>query len=156
MAGALFVMTNKEEREMSLEENKALVRRYFEEYNKGNPAMIDELCTADFVWHAPGGLEQLSREVTKKVLTGFTTTFSDFRVTIEDMVAEGDKVVAFSKRTGTHIGEYRGIAATGKQVTWTWMVMFRIEGGKIAEEWDEGDHLSLMQQLGPITRPEQG
>jgi len=141
---------------MSVEENKALVCRYFEEWNKGNVAVFDDLCTADFVWHAPGGLEQHGAEAAKKVFTRFLTTFPDFRVTIEDLIAEGDKVVCRCTRTGTHKGEYRGIAATGKQLTWTWMSMCRIEGGKMAEQWDEGDHLHVIQQMGAILTPGQG
>jgi len=133
---------------MSVEENKAIVRRYFEGWNKGNLAVFDELCAADFVWHGPGGQEHFDLKAAKKVFTRFPTTFPDFRVTIEWMVAEGDKVVSYSTRTGTHQGEYRGIAATGKRVTWTWMSICRIEGGKIIEEWDEGDHLSIIQQMG--------
>ena len=142
---------------MSIEENKAIVRRFWEEFNKGNLAIVDELCAADFVWHAPGGLQQVrGPERLKRILTGFSTTFPDLFVTIEDLIAEGDKVVVRSTRTGTHRGEYRGMAATGKQVTWTWVSICRIEGGKIVEEWDEGDHLSVMQQMGVVPTPGQG
>ena len=141
---------------MSVEENKAIVRRLWEEFNKRNLSVWDELCAADLVWHAPGGLEQHDLEAMKKVVTRFLTTFPDFRVTIEDMVAEGDKVASRSTRTGTHKGEYRGIAATGNKVTWAFISIYRIEGGKIVEEWDEGDHLSMMQQMGVIPTPGQG
>lgn len=133
---------------MPTEENETIVRRLWEEINKGNLSVFDELCTADFVWHAPGGVEQHDLETAKKVITRFLTTFPDFHVTIEDLIAKGDKVVTRSTRTGTHKGEYRGIAATGKKVTWTFISIYRTEGGKIVEEWDEGDHLSMMQQMG--------
>ena len=133
---------------MPIEENKAIVHRFYEELNKGNLAVLDELFAADFVWHAPGGLEQYGAEATKKIHARVFTTFPDLHVTIEDMIAEGDKVVVRSTRTGTHRGEYRGIAATGRQVTWTWMSICRIEGGRIVEEWNEGDHLTLIQQMG--------
>jgi len=149
-------MASKEEREMTVEENKAIVRRLWEEVNKGNVSVLDELCAADFVWHAPGGLERHDLQIAKKVITRFFTTFPDFHVTIEDLIAKGDKVVTRSTRTGTHQGEYRGIAATGNKVTWTFISIYRIEGGKIVEEWDEGDHLSLMQQMGAILTPGQG
>lgn len=143
---------------MSVEENKAIVKRFVKEVlNERNLAVVDELCAADFVWHAPGGLEQVrGPERLKRLLTGFSTTFPDLRVTIEDLIAEGDKVVVRSTRTGTHRGEYRGIAATGKRATWTWVSIHRIVGGKIVEEWDEGDHLSVMQQIGAIPAPGQG
>ena len=139
---------------MSTEENKAIVRRLWEkETNRGNLSALDELCAANFVWHGPGGREHLDLKVAKKVLTGFLITFPDFHVAIEDMVAEGDKVVSYSTRTGTHQGEYRGIAPTGKKITWTWMSICRIKEGKIIEQWDEGDHLSIIQQMGVIPTP---
>ena len=133
---------------MSIDENKALVHRMWEAINKGNLTVLDELSAANFVWHAPGGSEHHDLETSKKIIARFFTTFPDFHVTVEDMVAEDDKVVMRSTRTGTHKGEYRGIAATGKRVTWTFISIYRIEGDKIVEEWDESDHLNMMQQMG--------
>lgn len=135
---------------MSVEENKAIVRRIWEETNKRNLSVLDELCAGDLVWHTPGGLEQHDLETVKEVFTRFLTSFPDFHVTIEDIVAEGDKVVTRSTRTGTQRGEWRGVAATGRHLKWTWVNVSRIEGGKIVEEWEEGDHLSIMQQLGLV------
>lgn len=132
------------------EENKAIVRRSYEGYVERNLAALDELYDVDFVVHLPGGQEARGPEGMRQLVTWFLTAFPDFRVTIEDLIAEGDKVVFRSRRTGTHKGEWLGIAATGKQVTWTYITICRIEGGRIMEEWAEGDYLGLMQQLGAI------
>ena len=132
------------------EENKSLVRRMFEELNKGNLASIDDLYAADFVWHAPGGSEHYDRETMKGMLASFLTTFPDFHVTIEDLIAEGDKVVLRFASTATHQGEYLGMAPTGKQVKSPGITIYRITGGKVVEEWAERDMLGPMQQLGAI------
>jgi predicted ester cyclase len=76
--------------------------------------------------------------------------FPDHHETIDDIVAEDDKVVARVRWTGTHQGEYLGAAPTGKQVTYTAITIYRIEGGKVVESWQEGDRIGLMQQLGVI------
>ncbi len=117
---------------MSTEDNKALVRRFFEEvYNKGNVAAVDELVAPNIVGHfdfptnAPVPAEyQLSLEDIKQVVSQFRTTFPDLQYTVELQVAEGDLVVSRAAARGTHTGEYRGltykgIPPTGKQVTWT-------------------------------------
>ena len=140
---------------MSTEENKALVRRLIEEaWNEGNLATIDEILSPDYVLHidAPG---PPGREGYKQDVTMHRTAFPDLRFTIEDMVAEGDKVVLRATLRGTHKGEYIGIAPTGKQITLTAISIRRIEGGQIAEEWVELDMLGLMQQLGVVPPPGQ-
>jgi steroid delta-isomerase-like uncharacterized protein len=138
---------------MSTEENKPIVRRFLEEFNKRNLAVTDELYDADYIIHLPGGQEVRGPDGMKQLLTWFLITFPDFRVTIEDLIAEGDRVVFRSTRTGTHKGEWLGIAPTGKQVTWTYITIYRIEEGKIVEEWAEGDYLGMMQQLGAYSPP---
>jgi predicted ester cyclase len=80
--------------------------------------------------------------------------FPDWHATIEDVIAEGDKVVHRIKGGGTHKDEWMGIAATGKQVTTTGILIYRIDNGKIVEEWLQYDVLGVMQQLGAIPRPE--
>jgi len=133
---------------MSTEANKALVRRLIEEaWNQGNPDVIDELVSLDYVLHidAPG---PPGREGYKRDVLMHRTAFPDLRFTIEDMVAEGDKVVLRATLRGTHRGEYIGIAPTGKQITLTAISIRRITDGQIAEEWVEMDMLGLMQQLG--------
>ena len=140
---------------MSTEENKALVRRFEEELNKGNLALIDELFAADCVIHLGGGAELRGPEEFRQLITTFAPAFPDFVSTIEDLIAEGDKVVCRFTRTGTHKGEWLGIAATGKHITWTAIEISRIVGGKVVEAWGEIDMLSVMQQLGAIPTPGQ-
>ena len=136
---------------MSIEENKAIARRWMEEvWGKGSLAAVDELCAPDFVWHwAPPGVAS-DREGYKQNVTMSFAPFADIRSTIEDMVAEGDKVVVRWTWRGTHKGEFMGIAPTGKQVTLTGISIIRIAGGKIVEEWGEMDMLGWMQQLGVV------
>jgi len=136
---------------MSIEENKAIVQRAAEEVmSKKNLAVVDELFAADYVSHAAGGQEVRGPEGVKQFLSMYDSAFPDMRETIEDMVAEGDKVVARVTMTGTHQGEFMGMAATGKQVTVTGIAILRIVGGKVVEEWREDDRLGVMQQLGVI------
>jgi predicted ester cyclase len=133
---------------MSIEENKAIARRWMEEvWSKGNLAAIDELLAADFVFnYAPPGVAP-DREGYKRTVTILCAPLPG-PYTIEDMVAEGDKVVIRWAGRLTHKGEFMGIAPTGKEVTITGISIIRIVGGKIVEEWGEMDNLGVMQQLG--------
>ena len=135
---------------MSTEENKALVRHGYEELNKGNLARLDEGFAANVVVHAPGGQEAHGLEEGKRLIIKLWRAFPDHHETVDDMVAEGDKVVTRVRWTGTHQGEFQGIAPTGKQVTLKAITIYRIVGGKIVEVWEEADILGLMQQLGVI------
>lgn len=134
---------------MSVEENKALVERWNEEiWNKGNVAAADELLTADFVFNYPfPGLEP-NLEGYKQTVGGFHAVFQNMKITVNDTIAEGDKVVLRWSGQSTHAGEFMGIPPTGKEVVTTGITICRVEGGKIAEEWTEMDMLSMMQQLG--------
>jgi len=141
---------------MSTEENKAIVRRFWEEFNKKNLAVVDELYAANFVFHRAGMEDIRGSEGLKQYLATALTAFPDFHYTVEDMVAEGDKVVVRLTGTGTHQGEFQGIAPTGKQVTLTATQVHRLVGGKFVETWAVADMLGLMQQLGAIPTPGQG
>jgi len=143
------------------EQNKGLARRVFEEiYNKGNRALVNELYAPNYVGHTPGDREHKGPEGYKQLVTMYRTAFPDLRFTIEDQIAEGDKVVTRWKLRGTHtgelIGELRNIPRkpTGKQMTVSGIAIHRIVGGKIVEQWTDWDVLSLMQQLGVIPAPE--
>ena len=137
---------------MSLEENKAIARRYGEEaFGEGNLAVSDELLSPDYVHHVPGVAPD--REGRKQLISMLHTAFPDTRLTVEDMVAEGNKVASRWTWVGTHKGKYMGIAPTGKQVTLTGISIHCIEGGKIVESWDEVDNLGMMQQLGVVPPP---
>ena len=138
---------------MSVEHNKALVRRLYEEaLNKGNLAVVDEIIAPNYVRHglAPG--VPLGPESTKQVFAAMHTAFPDLRTTVEPMVGEGDKVAAQLTHSGTHKGEFRGIAPTGKQVTVTTIGIYRFAGNKLEEAWIQMDELGMLQQLGVVPK----
>jgi steroid delta-isomerase-like uncharacterized protein len=136
---------------MSAEENKDLARRSWEMLvNQQNPDAIDELYTPNFVWHEPDEDIQGPEEA-RRFLTMYLSAFPDMRVSVEDEIAEGDKVVTRWTIRGTHRGELMGMAPTDEQVEIKGITIHRIEGGRIAEEWERYDNLSVMQQLGAIS-----
>ena len=135
---------------MSTEENKALIRHFVEEANKHNLNQADEMCAPDVVGHFPGLPPVQGLDTFKQLVSGMLTAFPDLHVTVEDLIAEGDKVVFRQTWRGTHQGAFQGIRPTGKQVTFTGIAICRIVGGKIAEEWAVHDDLGLMQRLGAI------
>jgi predicted ester cyclase len=134
---------------MSTEDNKALMRRFYEEvFNQKNTAAIDEFIDPHGVDHSappgtPGGIEGQ-----KQLIGMYLTAFPDVHLTVEDMIAEGDTVVARLTARGTHQGAYMGIPPTGKQVTVTAIDINRMAGGKSVEHWLEMDNLGMLQQLG--------
>ena len=138
---------------MSTEENKAIVRRFFEEGpSKGNLRIADELLSPDFVMHIPlpaspgiGGINE--------VITTCREAFEHLNVTIEDMIAEDNNVAARFTAHGIHKGSFMGLPATGKPITMTGIETFRIKDGKIIELWGEANLLGLMQQLGIFAAP---
>jgi steroid delta-isomerase-like uncharacterized protein len=143
---------------MSTEQNKALVRRYWEEvWNNGNLAVVDELIATDFDGHPLPGEPDFGRgPAGQKQLVGmYRTAFPDLRMTIEDLTAEGDRVAVRWIARGTQTGEMMGIPATGKPTTVTGMFLNRLAAGKIAEGWGNFDALGMMQQLGVIPTAEQ-
>ena len=134
---------------MSTEENKAMIRRVWEEvFNKGNLAVADEIMATNYVYHGSGGQEFKGPEGFKQLITMFRTAFPDLRITVEDMFAEGDKVAHRATIRGTHKGDFMGIAPTGKQVTIAAIVISRFVGGKEVEAWANLDQLAMMQQMG--------
>ena len=136
---------------MSTEENKAVERRIIEEvFNNKNLAAIDELFTPDYAYHGTGGGDSRGREEFKLTIAALFAAFPDFNGTIEDMVAEGDKVVSRTTYRGTHRGDFQGIPPTGRKVEFAGITLSRFEGGKNAESWDLLDNLGMMQQLGVI------
>ena len=120
------------------EANKALVRGFLDElHNKHNVAILDELATPTYTGHTPDG-STTGSEWVKENLSRRFAAFPDHRLTIDDQIAEGDKVVTRFTMSGTHKGEWQGIAPTGKQVTSSGVFVHRIEGGKLAERWGTG------------------
>lgn len=135
--------------EMSVEENKVLLRRYIEEVlNQGNVDALDRFFAADCVDHtAPPGTPPGVGGI-KQLLSMTLAAFSNISVTIEDMIAEENKVVTRFTARGTHTGEFMGIAPTGKEVNLTQICIDRVASGKIVEHWGLADQMSLLQQLG--------
>lgn len=135
---------------MSVEENKALVRRLVEAINKRKWGVIDEVMVPGYVDHYALPGQKPGREGYKEAFISTTNAFPDFLFTIEDMIAEGDKVVARLTFSGTHKGEFASIAPTNKRVTYTHIRILRIVRGKIVEDWGFSDRLSSLQQLGVV------
>ncbi len=128
------------------EQNKTLFKRFVDEvFNKKNVAVIDELMDPNMVEHTLGTLEEL-----KALITAFLGAFPDLHVTVEDLIAEGDKIVGRVTLTGTHQGELMGIPATSKKVSFSEIHIVRISNGKVVEHWEVADTMSMMQQLGVI------
>jgi ketosteroid isomerase-like protein len=141
---------------MSLDENKEMVRKFFEEvWNKGNLDYLDEVYAPDFKLHAlwqntsaGGAIEATGIEPAKQVIGGWLTGFPDLQVAVEDQVAEGDKVGSRHSSRGTHTNTFMGIPPTGKAATVTGMTLTRIEGDKMVEAWTSWDALGMFEQLG--------
>ncbi len=138
------------------EENKAIVRRYVDEVQTQHKVeVLDQLFAPNIVNHGtPHDLPGV--EGFKQSFTMLFTAFPDMTVTIQDQVAEGDKVVTRKTFRGTHKGEFLGIPPTGKRVEYNAIDMFRITGGKCTDVWGIMNRLGLMQQLGVIPPPGQG
>lgn len=134
---------------MSAEENKAKIRRIIEEVaNKGNMAVADEVIDKNYVYHGSGGQEYKGPEGFKQYMAAVRQAFPDVHMTIEDIVAEGDKVVHRARMKGTFKGEFMGMAPTGKQVDMSMINVSRFAGNKETEAWQYFDTLAMMQQLG--------
>jgi len=140
---------------MSTEKNKAIARQFGEEvFNQGNTRAIDELMPANFIEHndLPAGLPS-GREGVKVMLTMLHGAFPDFHATIDDIVAEGDRVVVRSTWDGTQKGEFLGIPTSGKHFTIPVIDIMRIGDNKVVEHWGVIDRLGMMQQLGTVPVP---
>jgi steroid delta-isomerase-like uncharacterized protein len=133
------------------EANKALIRRWLAEMDKRNLHIVDELVAVDYIDHNPP-MPDLApgREGVKQANTLLLAAFPDATHTIEDQIAEGDKVVTRMTVRGTFMGEYLGIPPNGKQITAEGIMIHRIAGGQLVEHWAMGDNLRMFQQLGVI------
>lgn len=135
---------------MSTEENKNIVRRFFEEGpSKGNLSAADELLSPDFTMHVPLPASPGVKGI-NEVITACRAAFEHLNVTVEDMIAEGNTVAARFTARGVHKGSFMDLPATGKPITMTGIEIFRIKDGKIIELWGEANLLGLMQQLGIV------
>ena len=138
----------------ALENNKRTVSKFIEEFkNRANHGIVDQLFTSDFVHHLKDPRLPPGRDGMKAVGQVIVGGFPDVRVTVEDLLADGDKVIERTTVMATHTGEFNGIPATGNQVIWTEIHIYRLEGDKIAELWSEIDFLALLTQLGALPAP---
>jgi steroid delta-isomerase-like uncharacterized protein len=142
---------------MTAETNKATIRRIVEEIQNGdNLALIDELLAPNFVNHTPAPGLPPDREGIKRLLSMFRAAFPDGVMTIEDLIAEGDKVATRKTYRGTHQGQFLGLPPTGRPVSVGLIDMMRLVDGKVVEHWNVGDDLSMLQQLGVLPPLEKG
>jgi len=141
---------------MSTEDNKARSRRFFEEvWGRGNLAVIDELTASNFIDHnatpgLPPGLEGF-----KQFVVMYRDAFPDMEISVDDVIAEGDKVVIRWTARGTNTGPLFGMPTTGKAATITGITIERKVDGKTVEGWNNFDQLGMLQQLGVIPVPGQ-
>jgi predicted ester cyclase len=138
---------------VSLEENKAIVRRLVEAFNKHDLSLLDELMAPDYFDHRHQlrGLKSY-----KQLLSMIFSGFPDYHETLEDIIAEGDKVWIRDTFTGTHKGEYRGLHPTGKKIKGEMVIILRIVDGKVVEGWEVSDTLHTLKQIGVIEYTEKG
>lgn len=134
------------------EENKAIARGAIDElFVGGHLDRVGEFISPDHVGHDPAGPEDTHGvEAARERIEAYRTAFPDLQVTIEDQLAEGDRVCTRWTARGTHDGDLMGMSPTGRQVTIEGLSIDRFEGGKIVETWDNWDTMGMMQQLGAI------
>ena len=139
---------------MSTQKNVAAVHRLYDELNKGNVDVIDEILDPSFVPHGETmGLDQSSsdrREAMKRGILSSRGGLPDLVVMVEDTIAEGDKVVCRLTYRGTHTGNLANVAPTGRQITFTAIAINRFANGKIVERWFNSDELGMMRQVGLV------
>jgi predicted ester cyclase len=139
---------------VSAEDNKALMRRLFDEFwNEGKLEVVEEDSHPDVVIHYPDHPLR-GVEMAKRAGAAYRNAFPDVRFTVDFLVAEGDKVVARWTAEGTHLREFMGIPPTGKRFRQVGVTITRFRDGKAVETWPHGDELGLLRQLGAIPAPD--
>ncbi|UCC26578.1 MAG: ester cyclase [Gemmatimonadales bacterium] len=134
------------------EQNEDVVRRFITETDRGNPEILLEVMTEDARWHLGGAT--LDRESLLAASKSFNAAFPDLKHGLEDLFAVGDRVVMRGVNSGTHTGEFMGLAPTDRSVKFGILIIFRLEEGRIAEAWEEADVLGLLAQLGVKVPPD--
>jgi len=137
---------------VSLEENKAIVRKAIEALNRQDLSLVDDLTEPRYYDH----IVKQDLAIAKRSLTILSKGFPDYHYTIEDIIAEGDKVCVRVTFTGTHTGEYLGFAPTGKKISYKSVTIKRVVDGKMVEGWTVNDLLDFFKQLGIIEPTEKG
>ena len=146
---------------MNADENKIVVRRFYEElWNERKVEVAEEIIAADCVTHqlrAGAGDAGTPRtpELIKQHIAAWLAGFPDLHFTVEQLIADGDRVVSYSRMRGTHTGMWLGLAPTGREVSLPMIVIQRIAGGKIAEDWVLVESLGFYQQLGLVPATEE-
>jgi steroid delta-isomerase-like uncharacterized protein len=139
------------------DEGKRLYMRLATEVLNGkNLDVVDELIARDFVEHVAGEARRTGAEGFKAARRRRNAVFPDWSVRVDDLIAEGDKVVVRATGSGTHRGEFMGIPPTGRRISVTWIAIYRVKDGKLAEHWQNIDELGMLKQLGAglsIPRP---
>jgi len=134
------------------EANKAIVRRFYEEVmSQGNVDLLDEIMAPDFADHGETlfGSPQ-GRDTLKQDITASRPVLGDLHVQLHDLIADGEMVGVRGTMRCTHQGTFLGVAASGNELTWNGLALFRVVDGKIAERWFNSDSLSIVQQLGLV------
>ncbi len=141
---------------MSEEQNKRVFERVIKEaYSKGNVDVLDEAFAPNFIEHQAGIVPPTAEGVRRSIAL-IRTAFPDMNLTIEEIIAVGDKTWARITGRGTHKGPFMGIPPTGKPIAVTVMDVCRFEGGKIVEHWGVADQLAVMAQIGALPQPPRG
>ncbi len=130
--------------------HKAAIRRLYDETNAGNYDFLDVLLAPDFVSYGGAGFKDLHGPAEFKALTmTFLTSFPDLWFQVDELIGEGDDILVSGTLSGTHKGDFYGMAATGNKVTWTGCAIFRFRGDQVVARWQELDSLGLMAQIQP-------
>jgi predicted ester cyclase len=138
------------------EQNKALMLRAVEEWNKGSNEFFMDNSVSDYAYYSPSGnAKPMSRDEVDVNFKTMKKGFPDLRYTIEELFAEGDKLMARFSFIGTHQGEFMGIPATGNRIKTSGLLISVIKNGKFVEDREEADGLGLMQQLGFELKPKE-
>ncbi|MCW2848125.1 MAG: hypothetical protein JWR90_2099 [Marmoricola sp.] len=132
---------------MSGDEVEAAVRFFDEVRNKGNVDPTDRFLAADFINHNTFDVRIVGPRDYGEAVTAYRAAFPDLHTTLEDVLVDGDRIVVRGTDQGTHRGEFMGYPASGREVTTTWIEIFRMENGKAAEGWLESDSATLRSQL---------
>lgn len=136
---------------MSSEQNKAVIRRFIEEvWGKGDTTLLSDLADVNVADHNPMPNQASGIDGQRQAVNLFHSAFKDIRMKVEDLIAEGDKVVDHWTVSASNYGDFLGIPATGRSVTFTGTDIYRLVDGKIVELWHVEDILGLLQQLGAV------
>jgi steroid delta-isomerase-like uncharacterized protein len=135
-------------------QNKGIARRFFAASDANDESALNELLAPDLIAHVPAVTGPVNREMLLQVGRMFAAAFSDTHYTIEDQIAEVDKVATRVTWRAVHTGEFQGLPATGKQIVGPGMMIMHIKDGKIAEYWANYDQMGMMRQLGLIPPPQ--